>query len=39
MQNTIPQEHSFDLEANRQYQVPIRPTGTTLKGIDEVLSC
>lgn len=23
MQNTIPQEHRFDLEANRQYQVPI----------------
>ena len=23
MQNTIPQEHCFDLEANRQYQVPI----------------
>ena len=23
MQNTIPQEHRFDLEANRQYQVPV----------------
>ena len=23
MQNTIPQEHRFDLEANREYQVPV----------------
>ena len=23
MQNTIPQQHRFDLEANREYQVPV----------------